>query len=374
MTYNSLDVDQSKKLSEGFLNKNVVFSLFENDESNISSGLVLSGLFKQNNLFDKNATEMAARFANVHQYAKNKSKNQIDKFAGKKQFSGRTLNFVFNSLSNRKDLREQIISAIEDCYSVSYENPEKLKEELLKIFCENPSIELKNNINKNENEAEKKYSEINEVLENLTKANTNLDFRLFVSLIGSCQYKYLNQLKNKISDTQKKIITIKDKDYSLLQIIQKLFDEFLKRENFSPKLKESFKEKQISKPSMSNENYLKYAQGKYLLLYALLQNDFQLSISYKNITNYLEELNKEDNQKAIFYELTESDKTSNDLLTQALSIIYSYPELNEIIPIQKDDENNNDDKKDDNKSNKEGSESRSSKSSNSRNSSVSSNI
>ena len=66
MTYNSLDVDQSKKLSEGFLNRNVVFSLFENDESNISSGLVLSGLFKQNNLFDKNATEMVARFANVH--------------------------------------------------------------------------------------------------------------------------------------------------------------------------------------------------------------------------------------------------------------------------------------------------------------------
>ena len=54
MTYNSLEADQSKKLGEGFLNKNVVFSLFENDESNISSGLVLSGLFKQNGLFDKN--------------------------------------------------------------------------------------------------------------------------------------------------------------------------------------------------------------------------------------------------------------------------------------------------------------------------------
>ena len=44
--YKNLDAEQSKKLGEGFLNKNVVFSLFENDESNISSGLVLSGLFK----------------------------------------------------------------------------------------------------------------------------------------------------------------------------------------------------------------------------------------------------------------------------------------------------------------------------------------
>ena len=110
MTYNSLEAAQNKKLGEGFLNKNVVFSLFENDESNISSGLVLSGLFKQNGLFGKNATEMAARFANVHQYAKNKYKNEIDKFAGKNQFSGRTLNFVFYSLYNREDMKEQVIN------------------------------------------------------------------------------------------------------------------------------------------------------------------------------------------------------------------------------------------------------------------------
>lgn len=149
MTYNSQDADPAKKLGEGFLNKNVVFSLFENDESNISSGLVLSGLFKQNGLFGKNATEMAARFANVHQYAKAKCKNEIDNFAGKKQFSGRTLNFVFNSLYNRTDFKEQVISAIEDCYAASYKNQNQLKEELLSKFCENPSIELKNNLNKN---------------------------------------------------------------------------------------------------------------------------------------------------------------------------------------------------------------------------------
>ena len=53
---------------------------------------------------------MAARFANVHQYAKNKYKNEIDKFAGKNQFSGRTLNFVFYSLYNREDMKEQVIN------------------------------------------------------------------------------------------------------------------------------------------------------------------------------------------------------------------------------------------------------------------------
>ena len=35
------------------------------------------------------------------------------------QFSGRTLNLVFNSLYNREDMKEQELSVIEDCYSVS---------------------------------------------------------------------------------------------------------------------------------------------------------------------------------------------------------------------------------------------------------------
>ena len=105
------------------------------------------------------------------------------------QFSGRTLNLVFNSLYNREDMKEQELSVIEDCYSVSYENPNQLKEELLKIFCENPSPELKNNLNKNEYEVEHKYSEIKEVLDNLEKTGAKLDFNLFISLIGSYQSK-----------------------------------------------------------------------------------------------------------------------------------------------------------------------------------------
>ena len=266
----------------------------------------MSGLFKQNGLFDKNATEMAARFANVHQFAKKKSKDEVDKFAGKKQFSGRTLNFVFNSLNNRDIFKEQVISAIEDCYAVSYENPDLFKNELLKKFCEPPSVELKNNINKNENEAEQK--------------------NLLVSLIGSYQYKDLKQLKKKVSEIQNKIINIdgKEKDYSLLKIIQNIIEEFLKRENINPKLKESFRVKQISKPSMSNENFLKYAQGKYLLLYALLKNDFSFNMNYRGINDYLKESNNEENPKdSLFYELAENDEGFNDILNQALSVIYS---------------------------------------------------
>ena len=76
---------------------------------------------------------------------------------------------------------------------------------------------------------------------------------------------------------------------------------------------------------MSNENFLKYAQGKYFL-------------SYKNINDYLKEANNENYKKIIFYELTENNEKPNDLLNQALSIIYSYPELNESIGYKKDNE------------------------------------
>lgn len=77
---------------------------------------------------------------------------------------------------------------------------------------------------------------------------------------------------------------------------------------------------------MSNENYLKYAQGKYLLLYALLQNDFQLSISYKNITNYSKSQNKpskfERNNQNIIKTLKYLYKLKNKKIKSYLIFIY----------------------------------------------------
>jgi len=103
---------------------------------------------------------------------------------------------------------------------------------------------------------------------------------------------------------------------------------------------------------MSNENYLKYAQGKYILLYALLKNDFIFSISFKNIDNYLKQSNIEDNENLnLLYELAEKGENSEDLLNQALSILYSYPELYEEISFKKEDDKNNEEKKELDKTN-----------------------
>jgi hypothetical protein len=158
-------------------------------------------------------------------------------------------------------------------------------------------------------------------------------------------------------------MNIKEKDYSLLQIVQNIIGEFIQRDEILPKMKESFRVKQISKPSMSNEIILKYTQGKYLLLYALLKNGFSFSMAYRDINEYLKESIKEDEQKiSFFYELAENDDKNNDLLNQALSILYSYPELNEEISFNKDNEEKNDNNKSNKKANKSGSFSASDKS------------
>ena len=154
------------------------------------------------------------------------------------------------------------------------------------------------------NRLNNKISEsLNDIIKKEKDNYDNYLIQIIQKIIIDYRDKDLNELKNKIIEIQNNIMKINDKNYSLLQIVQNLITEFIKRENINPKLKESFKSKQISKPSMSNENYLKYIQGKYLLLYTLLKNNFSFSISYKEINNYLKESNVEENPYiSLYYE------------------------------------------------------------------------
>ena len=144
-SYNPYDAETNKKISQGFLNKCAVFTLYPLDEDLKSSSLVLSGLFQnaENSIDDSNSKKIvffkennqkiAAKLENVHFEAKKICKNNLDKFSNK-DFSERTLKFIYNSLINRDNYEEQIISAIEDCYSIAYINPKPLTNHLLKEF------------------------------------------------------------------------------------------------------------------------------------------------------------------------------------------------------------------------------------------------
>ena len=78
--------------------------------------------------------ELSVRLANIHLSSKNFAKNKIFLFAGQKNFSGRTLKYVYNTIKSRKgNLPEAIISVIEDCYCNSYKIPEEMKNYLIKL-------------------------------------------------------------------------------------------------------------------------------------------------------------------------------------------------------------------------------------------------
>ena len=118
-SYNPYDAETNKKLNQEFLNKCAVFTLYPLDEDLKSSSLVLSGLFqnaefsiddsnsKKIVFFKENNQKIAAKLENVHFEAKKIRKNNLDKFSNK-DFSERTLNFIYNSLINRDKYEEQI--------------------------------------------------------------------------------------------------------------------------------------------------------------------------------------------------------------------------------------------------------------------------
>lgn len=64
---------------------------------------------------------MPVKLANIHYSSKKFAQNKLQSFAGQKNFSGRSLKYIYNSVDIRNyDLSEAIISVIEDCYSYSY--------------------------------------------------------------------------------------------------------------------------------------------------------------------------------------------------------------------------------------------------------------
>ena len=91
-------------------------------------------------------------------------------------------------------------------------------------------------------------------MDNLKNSGEELDFNLFVSLIGSYQYKDLKQLKNKITDTQ---INIKDKDYSIFQKIQHIITQYQEKDinRLNNKISESLNDI-IKKEKDNYDNYL----------------------------------------------------------------------------------------------------------------------
>ena len=332
ITYNNKTVEPNKRLSSGFLNKCLVFSLPELDNSIKSTALILYGKFKlgknadeiindeeNDNLEDDNQEEdenievdpeviegtnlqplseddnllkeLACRFAKMHITAKEESKRYSDDFSGKKIFTSSSIKFIYNIVKNKiENLEDCIISVIEDCYYYSYKNinnREKFKRKLINAFYQKPSEELMQYLRNIEHNVDKKYSPIYNALKAFSiDKETKLDFKdiftnLCLVLFGHLE-SIIKEFQNIISS-----IDFNHPYYTIFTIILNLIKAL------SNPLKDSQSKDKISNKSL--ESYLhdevdfRIPQRNFLIFGKILIN-YKINFSYKNFEDLNENI------------------------------------------------------------------------------------
>ena len=151
----------------------------------------------------KQVRELAIKFANIHLYSKKFAKNELELFAGQKNFSGRNLKYIYNSVNIRNyDLCESIISVIEDCYSNSYKKPDDLKKILIKKYLEKPENfnETMDYLRRDEDDIDKKYEQLILIIDEYTNKQTPFNFTKFLEHLDRILLKDIKEILDKINE------------------------------------------------------------------------------------------------------------------------------------------------------------------------------
>ena len=217
--------------------------------------------------------ELSIRLSNMHLSSKNFAKDKLSLFAGQKNFSGRTLKYIYNTIVSRKNnLPESIISVMEDCYCNSYKEPEKMKEFLIGLFnkkSENYN-EVMSYLRRDEVDAREKYEPLYKYIDDyLNDQKTPFKINVFLDYFDEILYKDINELRKNIEQV---IISLEAKDnigenYIFFKILFNILNSFILIDE-SEKLKEKkCLEKKITDPIISKKLLsIKFGQNKYLLL------------------------------------------------------------------------------------------------------------
>ena len=275
--------------------------------------------------------ELSVRLANIHLSSKNFAKNKIFLFAGQKNFSGRTLKYVYNTIKSRKgNLPEAIISVIEDCYCNSYKIPEEMKNYLIKLFNQKYENydETMNFLRRDEDDTREKYEPLFNIIDNYMKDLNPFKINVFIDNFNNVLYKDLNEIKEYL----KKVI-----DYLEAKKINNEFNNFFRiLYNISNSLmmieeKEKLKEKKclekkIIDPIISRKlNSVKFNQKKYILLPQLFRNNMiNLNIKYENYNEYEMKIKKKDEIKNPYFELFTKE---GNLISNSICLSLLYPEI-----------------------------------------------
>ena len=354
ITYNPFEADPQKRLPNSFLNKCLTFSLSGIDENIKTTSLVLSGLFMKEKLYEKleiqyyNENEeelkknmpdlkkieiiktlfkedlrtLGIRFASIHHYSNELAIKNKEDFAGKKTFGGRSIKFIFNTLSKRSDnIIEGIISVIQDIYCYPYKKSQiKLKEDLINKFIDTPIDELMQFLRNDEIEAEEKYKAIMKSLFSIEK-NPEICFDMCQFIISTFAYIY-KDIPHLIEELEKCLAKVKiDKiNYTYISIFRVILKSYLQRKGCEEEIPKSLAKKNINDLDLAKEDeFLRVPQNLLFIYYSLLEKKLIKNIAnldylkYSEIIDELEDENNEENEEENKEENEDENKKDRDL-------------------------------------------------------------
>ena len=305
----------------------------ENNKKEISEEEEKKYLFKnekenqRNIILDKKAIkELAIRLANVHKKAKEFSLDKIQFFAGQKNFSGRSLKYIYNSISKRNyDLTEGIISVLEDCYSFSYKNPKVMKNELILSFFEDSKNfhEIMSYLGRDEKDISEKYEPLIKIIDDYIEKQFEFNYIIFLDYLDNLVFKDLEDFQTIIENSLKKLKekNIISEKYIFLNIIEKILSaikENINEDNDCAEIK-------ISNLELSNRNEeISCEQNKYLLLRKIIEKKyFNFNIIYKEYGSYIKQIEKEKIENP-FFELFTKNK---NIVVNSIMLGLLYPEI-----------------------------------------------
>ena len=274
--------------------------------------------------------ELSIKLANIHLTSKNFAKDKLLLFAGQKNFSGRTLKYIYNTISVRKNnLAEAVISVIEDCYCNSYKNPEEMKNKLITSFEEdyNNYNEIMNYLKRDEEDTREKYSTIYNIFEKYMKDFSYFKIKDFMDAFNNVLYKDLNEVKNSIKELiefldLKKINSIY---YIFFRILYNISNSLISVEDNEKSKEKKCLEKSIIDPLISQKlKSVKHNQKKYILLYQLIQNDMiNFNIRYENYNDYEMKIKRNEIKNPYFELFTKK----GNLIYNSISLALLYPQI-----------------------------------------------
>ena len=326
---------KSKKDDKNNIKKEIVNKdeILKKDNEKIVDEKLLEEKKKKMLSIKKFIRELSIRLSNIHLSSKNFAKDKILLFAGQKNFSGRTLKYIYNTIESRKNnLPESIISVFEDCYCNSYKKPKEMEEFLINLFskkCENYN-EIMNYLRRDEEDAREKYQPLYEIMDKYVDELIPFKLNEFLDYFDNVLYKDLNELKKNLEQVINYLEAknINNENYIFFRILLNILNSLILIDE-KEKLKEKkCLEKKIIDPIISKKlKSVKFGQNKYLLLKHLLKNNLiNLNIQYEKYNDYEIKIKGNDELKNPYFELF--SKRGN-LISNSVTLSLLYPEISE---------------------------------------------